>query len=133
MSILSSQTTAMRVASLITAINVLTAVGFSVAGLINPTSILPAGDVPTDASFIFALYAAARTVPLAATTLVAIYRRSELALQVLGTLAGIVQLLDVGVGLYQHDLGKSIGPLVIAVLQFSALYFLNRSVRASVD
>ena len=92
----------MRVTSLITAVNVLTAVGFSVAGLINPTSILPAGDVPTDASFIFALYAAARTVPLAATTLVAIYKRSELALQVLGTLAGIVQLLDVGVGLYQH-------------------------------
>jgi hypothetical protein len=133
MSILPSRTTAMRVASLITAINVLTAVGFSVAGLIHPTSILPAGDVPTDASFIFALYAAARTIPLAATTLVAIYKRSELALQVLGTLAGIVQMLDAGVGLYQHDLGKSIGPLVIAVLQFLALYLLNRSVRASVD
>ena len=133
MSILPSQTTAMRVASLITAINVLTAVGFSVAGLINPTSLLPVSDVPTDASFIFALYAAARTIPLAATTLVAIYKRSELALQVLGTLAGIVQMLDAGVGLYQHDLGKSIGPLVIAVLQFLALYLLNRSVRASVD
>jgi hypothetical protein len=133
MSILPPQTTAMRVASLITAINVLTAVSFSVAGLINPTSLLPESDVPTDASFIFALYAAARTIPLAATTLVAIYKRSELALQVLGTLAGIVQMLDAGVGLYQHDLGKSIGPLVIAVLQFWALYLLNRSVRASVD
>ena len=133
MSILPSRTTAMRVASLITAINVLTAVGFSVAGLINPRSMLAASDVPTDASFIFALYAAARTIPLAATTLVAIYKRSELALQVLGTLAGIVQMLDAGVGLYQHDLGKSIGPLVIAVLQFFALYLLNRSVRASVD
>jgi len=133
MSILPSRTTAMLVASLITAINVLTAVGFSVAGLINPISILPASDVPTDASFIFALYAAARTIPLAATTLVAIYKRSELALQVLGTLAGIVQMLDAGVGLYQRDLGKSIGPLVIAVLQFLALHLLNRSVRASVD
>jgi hypothetical protein len=133
MSILPSQTTAMRVASLITAINVLTAIGFSVAGLIDPTSMLPAGDVPTDASFIFALYAAARTIPLAAATLVAIYKRSELALQVLGTVAGIVQVLDAGVGLYQHDLGKSIGPLVIAVLQFLALYLLNRSARASVD
>jgi hypothetical protein len=84
MSILPSRTTAMRVASLITAINVLTAVGFSVAGLINLRSMLAASDVPTDASFIFALYAAARTIPLAATTLVAIYKRSELALQVLG-------------------------------------------------
>jgi hypothetical protein len=97
------------------------------------TSLLPASDVPTDASFIFALYAAARTIPLAATTLVAIYKRSESALQVLGTLAGIVQMLDAGVGLYQHDLGKSIGPLFIAVLQFLALYLLNRPVRASVD
>jgi hypothetical protein len=36
MSGLSSRTTAMREASLITAINVLVAVGFSVAGLVNP-------------------------------------------------------------------------------------------------
>jgi hypothetical protein len=40
-------------------------------------------------------------------------------------------MLDAGVGLYQHDLGKSIGPLFIAVLQFLALYLLNRSARAS--
>ena len=56
----SSRTTAMRVASLITAANVLIAAGFSVAGLINPQSILPANYVPTEASFVFALYAAAR-------------------------------------------------------------------------
>jgi len=47
-------------------------------------------------------------------------------------LAGFVQLLDGGVGMLQHDLGKSIGPLVIAALQFSALYLLHRSVRSSV-
>jgi len=49
MSGLSSRTTALRVASLITAINVLVAVGFSVAGLVNPKWILPAGYVPTEA------------------------------------------------------------------------------------
>jgi hypothetical protein len=105
-----SRTTAMRVASLITAINVLVAVGFSVAGLVNPKWILPASYVPTEASFIFALYAAARTIPLAVIALVAIYQRSESAILLLGTLAGFIQLLDAGVGLLQHDLGKSIGP-----------------------
>jgi hypothetical protein len=122
----------MRIASLMTTINVLVASGFSIAGLVSPKSILPASYVPTEASFIFAMYAAARTIPLAFITLIAIYKKSESVLLVLGTLAGFVQLLDGGVGMLQHDLGKSIGPLVIAALQFSALYLLHRSVRSSV-
>jgi hypothetical protein len=132
MSGLSSRTTALRVASLITAINVLVAVGFSVAGLVNPKWILPASYVPTEASFIFALYAAARTIPLAVIALVAIYQRSESAILLLGTLAGFIQLLDAGVGLLQHDLGKSIGPLVIAAFQLLAVCLLRGSVRGSV-
>jgi hypothetical protein len=72
--------TPMRFASLVTAINVLVASGFSIAGLVSPTSILPPGAAPTDASFIFALYAAARSITLAVFALVAIYKRSEAAL-----------------------------------------------------
>ena len=121
----------MRIASLMTAINVLVASGFSIAGLVSPKSILPASYIPTEASFIFAMYAAARTIPLAFITLIAIYKKSESVLLVLGTLAGFIQLLDGGVGMLQHDLGKSIGPLVIAALQFSALYLLHRSVQSS--
>ena len=128
---LSSRTTPMRIASLVTAINVLVAGGFSIAGLVSPKSILPAGSAPTDASLIFAMYAAARTIPLAVITLIAIYKRSESALLILGTLAGFIQLLDAGVGLLQHDLGKSIGPLVIAAFQFFAVYLLSRSTRSS--
>ena len=58
---------------------------------------------------------------------------SGLALLVLGTLAGLIQLLDAGVGLLQHDLGKAIGPLVIAAFQFFAVSLLNRSTRSSVQ
>jgi hypothetical protein len=123
----------MRIASLVTAINVLVAGGFSIAGLVSPTSILPANSVPTEASFIFALYAAARTIPLAFMALIAIYKNSVSALLILGTLAGFIQLLDGGVGLLQHDLGKSLGPLVIAALQFSAMYLLSRSTRSSAE
>ena len=126
-----SPSAAMRIASLVTAINVLVAGGFSIAGLVSPESILPAGSAPTDASFIFAMYAAARTIPLAVIALIAIYKRSKSALLILGTLAGFTQLLDAGVGLLQHDLGKSIGPLAIAAFQFFAVYLLSGPARSN--
>src|SRR5260370_24132055 len=108
----------MRLGSVVTAINVLVAAGFSIAGLVRPKSVLPAGYAPTEASFIFAMYAAARAIPLAFMALIAIYKQSQSALLTLGTLAGFIPLLDAGVGLLQHDPGKSIGPLVLAAFQF---------------
>ena len=50
--------------ALVTAVNVLIAAGFSIAGLVSPKSILPAGSVPGEASFIFAMYAAARSISM---------------------------------------------------------------------
>jgi hypothetical protein len=117
----------MRVASLVTALNVLIAGGFAIAGLISPKSILPAGALPTEASLIFALYAAARTIPLALMTLAAIYKRSASALIVLGLLAGGVQLADAAIGIFQGDPGKIFGPLIIAGLQFYAVFILKKS------
>jgi hypothetical protein len=128
---LSSPSAPKRIASLVTAINVLVAGGFSIAALVSPKSILPAGYAPTEASFIFAMYAAARSIPLALMALIAIYKQSEAALLILATLAGFIQLLDAGVGLLQHDLGKAIGPLVIAAFQFFAVHLLNRSERST--
>ena len=105
----------------------LVACGFSVAGLVAPQAFLPAGSVSTEASRIFAMYAAARSIPLAIVALAVIYRRSALGLLTLGILAGIIQFADAGVGLYQHDIGKSAGPLVIAMLQFYAVYRFYKS------
>ena len=89
-----SEAKAVRLASIVTAANVLIASGFSIAGLIAPAALLPAGDPPSEASFIFAMYAAARTLPLALAALLAIYKRATTALLVLGALAGLVQLVD---------------------------------------
>jgi hypothetical protein len=119
----------MRLAALITAINVLVASGFSVAAIIRPQYLVPADSVPTEASLVLALYAAARTIPLALFALAAIYKRAAPALLILGALAGVMQLLDAGIGLYEHDLGKCAGPLFIAALQFFVVYLLHRSVR----
>ena len=120
---------AIRLASLVTAINVLVASGFSIVGIIRPQYLVAGGYVPTQASLILALYAAARTIPLALFALWAIYKRATPALLILGALAGAIQLLDAGIGLFEHDLGKCAGPLLIAVLQFFAVYLLHRSVR----
>jgi hypothetical protein len=118
----------MRGASIVTGINVLVASGFSLAALISPQAVLPGPDAPSRASQIFALYAAARTIPLSLFALVAIYRQSAKALLVLGALAGVVQLLDAGVGALQGDVGKTIGPLVIAALQFISVFFLASTI-----
>ena len=120
---------AMRLASVVTAINVLVASGFSIVGIIRPQYLVPVESVPTEASLLLAMYAAARTIPLALFVLAAIYKRAAPALLILGALAGAMQLLDAGIGLYEHDLGKCAGPLFIAVLQFFVVYLLHRSMR----
>jgi hypothetical protein len=120
---------AMRLASLVTTINVLVASGFSIAAIIRPQYLVPPESVPTEASLLLAMYAAARTIPLALFALAAIYKRATTALLILGSLAGAMQLLDAGIGLFEHDLGKCAGPLFIAVLQLFVVYLLHRSVR----
>ena len=102
---------AIRLASVVTAVNVLVASGFSIAGIIRPQYLVPAGYIPTQASLILALYAAARTIPLALFALWAIYKQATPALLILGALAGTIQLLDAGIGLFEQDLGKCAGPL----------------------
>jgi hypothetical protein len=120
---------AMRLAALVTAINVLVASGFAIAAIIRPQLVVPAGSVPTESSLLMALYAAARTIPLALFALAAIYKQATSALLILGTLAGAMQLLDAGIGLYERDLGKCAGPLLLAALEFFAMYRLQRSMR----
>jgi hypothetical protein len=119
---------AMRLASVVTAINVLVASGFSVAAIINPQYLVPAA-APTGASLLLAMYAAAPRIPLALLVLGAIYRQATPALLILGALAGSMQLLDAGIGLYEHDPGKCAGPLFIGVIQFFVVYLLHKSVR----
>jgi hypothetical protein len=122
---------AFRLASVFTAINVLVASGFSIVGIVRPQYLVPLGSAPTHASLILALYAAARTIPLAMFAFGAIYKHAISALLILGALAGAVQLLDAGIGLFEHDLGKCAGPLFIATLQFFVVYPLHKSLQVT--
>ena len=122
-------TKAMRLASVVTAIDVLVASGFSIVGILRPQYLVPAGSVQTQASLILAMYAAARTVPLALFALWAIYKQAAPALVLMGAVAGAMQVLDAGIGLFEHDFGKCAGPLFIAALQFLVVYLFHKSVR----
>jgi hypothetical protein len=82
----------MRFASVVTGINVLVAGGYAIAGLVNPQSILPAGMIATQGALVFAMYAAARTIPLAIFVFVAIFKRSRCGLLIVGSLAGCSSL-----------------------------------------
>jgi hypothetical protein len=83
--------------------------GFSIAAIIRPQYLVPAA-VPTEASLLLAMHAAAPRIPLALFVLGAIYKQATPALLILGALAGATQLLDAGIGLFEHDLGKCAGP-----------------------
>src|ERR1700690_2859650 len=122
-------TKAFRLASVVTAINVLVASGFSIVGIIRPQYLVPVESIPTQPSLILAMYAAARSIRLALFAWGAIYKQATPALLLLGSLAGAMQLLDAGIGLYEHDLGKCAGPLFIAVLQFGVVHLLHKFVR----
>ncbi len=124
-------TKAFRLASVVTAIDVLVATVFSIAAIIRPQYLIPAESVPTRATLILAMYGAARTIPLALFAMGAIYKQATPALLTLGSLAGAMQLLDAGIGLFEHDIGKCAGPLFIAVLQFLVVYLLHRSVQTT--
>jgi hypothetical protein len=116
-----------RLAAWITAGDVLIASGFSIAGLIHPQAILPLESPPSAGSFVFAMYAAARSVPLTLIVLATIYQQRVQALVVLGFLAGVIQTCDGVIGVIQHDPGKTVGPLVIAAFQFYVVFILNKS------
>ena len=122
-------TNAFRLASVVTAINVLVATGFTIAAIFRPEVVVPPGSVPTEAALLLAMYGATRIIPLALFTLAAIYKQATSALLIVGTLAGGIQLLDAGIGLFQHDLRKFAAPLFLFILQFFVVYLLHRSMR----
>src|SRR5258708_21951877 len=95
---------AFRQASVVTAIDVVVASGFSIAAIIRPQVLVPAESVRTQASLLLAMYAAAPRIPLALFVLGAIYKQATPALLILGALAGAIQLLASGIALFQHDL-----------------------------
>jgi hypothetical protein len=120
-----SQDTILIAFYVITMLDVLVAAGFAIAGLTTPASIAPPPH--NAASEIFASYAAARALPLAFVVLVAIVLHATLAVFWLGFLAGLIQFADAYIGFRQHDMRKTVGPVVIGVIQLAAVVVARKS------
>lgn len=119
----------MRFASLVTGFNALVLGSVAVVGLVNPLIMLPVGSVANEAAFTFAIYAAARSLPLVVFVFVSIVMRFGRMLTVLGFLAGIIQFADMWVGIYEGDLGKTLAPFALGCLQLYAVWVLQHARR----
>jgi hypothetical protein len=102
--------------ALATCANALTSAAFSVAMLW--------GHPLMDAA---AMYGVARSVPLAVAALIATARRSYIGVAVLGPLLASIQACDAIVGWVSHDVGKTIGPLVLAALTLASVIVFYRN------
>lgn len=118
----------------VTIINLLVATGFSLTGIIRPELILAAGTSLHKAVYVFALYAAARTVPLAVITILSFVKKQKDIWVTLAFLAGTIQLLDGVIGIYEKDTAKTLGPFLIAGIEFYAIFLYVRKLnKASVN
>ena len=103
-------------AALVGVANALTSSGFAIAGLAST-----AGLPRDDGARVYAMYAAARTLPLAVLAITLMARRARSAMLVVSALLGVVQLCDALVGLAQADVGKTLGPTVVGLLTLVAV------------
>jgi hypothetical protein len=111
---------------LFTVLNVLVSTGFAIAGIVSPFLLVPA-NVPTDKAItIFALYAGARAVPIVLLTVLSVFSKHWNAFITLASLAGGIQFLDGFIGIYEQALSKTVGPFIIAIIQFTAIYLAVR-------
>ncbi|WP_163865111.1 hypothetical protein [Myxococcus eversor] len=113
------------IAAGVTSGNVLTASGFAILGLVAPAVIAADGNDSASAR-VFAMYAAARTLPLAAAVLWNVLARSTRGLGVLAVVAGLMQACDALVGISMNDAGKTFGPAILAVATFVCARWLLR-------
>ena len=100
----------------VTAISAAIGTGFSVAGIFFPGFIVKDGEGSHTAR-IFAYYGAARSVALLLVILWAGFRADATALIWLGTLSGVVQLIDAAIGLQAGKQMAVWGPLSVGIVQ----------------
>ncbi len=103
--------------AVITAASAFTSLGFSLAA-VKQTHTAARTD---------AMYAAARSVALAMASIVPFFSHSIVWLESIAVVMIVVQSIDAGIGVYNHDSLKSYGPMATAALNLSALIWLVAS------
>jgi hypothetical protein len=114
-------------AAIVLLLNALTSAAFSVVALVSPASLLPEGGAVNELTQRYAMYTAARSLPLAVVAIALVVLRAPGPLAAIALVLALVQSADVLVGLAGHDLGNTLGPAVLAALTFAAWVSLRRA------
>lgn len=108
--------------------SVLSQVAFAAIGILRPEKIERDGAMD-GAAHVFAMYVAARVLPLAFAVLTAVAVRSRPALRALTLLAAGIHACDALVGALGHHTRLTLGPAALAVATLTAALFLLRPPR----
>jgi hypothetical protein len=107
-----------------TAILVVSSAALTATGLAGSTGALPGST--SHAAHVYNSYTATRSFALLAALLWCVVARRWRGAALMLALNGLVQLLDAAIGVWQHDLAKTLGPACFAALLAVAAWLLLR-------
>ncbi len=106
----------------VTVISVLVSCGFSVIAVFRPDVLVSPALGNNRTVVVLASYAAARSIAIAVLGLFVLFGKKREPLFTVAILAALVQFLDAFVGMYEGDICKIAGPLMVALLGFISVY-----------
>lgn len=116
-----------RILRIITLISVLISCVFSVIGIVRPDLLVSPALGHDHTVVVLALYAAARSIAIAAVCIVTLFGKKREPLYIMAILAALFQFLDAFIGIYEGDVSKVAGPLILALLGFIFTYYASKS------
>ena len=116
-----------RILRIVTLVSVLVSLGFSVIGIVRPDLLVSPALGHDHTVVVLASYAAARSIAIAAVCIVALFGKKRDPLFLMAILAALFQFLDAFVGIYEGDVSKVAGPLILALLGFIFTYYASKS------
>ena len=111
----------------VTVISVLVSCGFSIIGIIRPELLVSPALGHNQTLIVFASYAAARSIAIAAVCIFTLFGKNRGPLYTIAILAALIQFLDAFVGIYEGDISKIAGPLILAFLGIISIYHAYKS------
>jgi hypothetical protein len=111
----------------VTLISVLVSCGFSIIGIIRPGLLVSPALGHNSALVALASYAAARSIAIAAVCIFTLFGKKREPLYTIAILAALIQFFDAFVGIYEGDISKIAGPLILASAGFISMYYAFKS------
>ncbi len=111
----------------VTFISVLVSAGFSVIGIVRPELLVSPASGHNYTLVVIASYAAARSIAIAAVSIFTLFGKKREPLYTIAILAALIQFFDAFIGIYEGDISRIGGPLILAFLGFISIYYAFKS------